>query len=165
MFDVGISRAYLDTYYLLEIVLGGRHKRYVERLPSQISSRFMVLIPQIVLGEAISQIYEKRGDGMWPDKLMERFTSVMNKYGWDNSNMPPPPNWSFQIMDELLRVDDRLEGTDVVILAQALADPDSKFLFTRDRTLGKNENVCNYELRLRQSGRRNTKLKITELLR
>ena len=45
-----------------------------------------------------------------------------------------------------------------------LADPDSKFLLTPDRILAKNENICDYELRLRQNGERNTKLKMLERL-
>ena len=162
---MGASRAYLDTYYLLEVVFEGEHKRHVEHLLSQISnSSFEIFIPQIVVGEAVSQMYEKCGGRTRPDRLLERFASMMEKYGWGDANMLPPPNKSFRIATELLRVDDRLAGADVVILAQALTDPDSKFLFTPDETLVENENICNYERRLRQNGKRNTKLKILELL-
>lgn len=162
---MGVSRIYLDTYYLLEVVFEGGYKEYVEHLFSQISnSSFEVFIPQIVVGEAVSQMYEKCGDRTRPDHLLERFASLIEKYGWGDTNMTPPPNKSFHIMDELLHVDDRLTGVDVEILAIALADPDSKFLFTPDRILVKNENICNYELLLRQNGKRNTKLKILERL-
>lgn len=162
---MGASRTYLDTYYLLEVVLEGEHKRHVEHLLSQISSgSFEVFIPQIVVGEAVSQMYEKCGGRTWPDRLLERFASLMEKYGWSDTNMLPPPNKSFRIMNELLLVDDRLAGVDVVILAQALADPDSKFLFTPDRVLTENKNICNHEILLRENGKRNTKLKIVENL-
>ncbi len=162
---MGTSRVYLDTYYLLEVIFDDEHKQYVERLFSQISNKsFEVFIPQIVVGEAVSQMYEKCGGRTRPDRLLEKFASLMEKYGWGAANMSPPPNKSFHIMNELLLVDERLAGVDAVILAQALADPDSKFLFTPDQMLVRNENICDYELRLRQSGERSTKLKIVERL-
>lgn len=114
----------------------------MERLFSQISGgSFHVFISQIVVDETISQIYEKCGRTR-PDDLFERFASLVEKYGWRNANMPPLSNRSFHIMHELLNVDNRLTGTDLAILAQALADKDSKFLFTRDRTPLSNKGVC-----------------------
>lgn len=162
---MGASRAYLDTYYLLEVVFEGEHKRHVEHLLSQISnSSFEVFMPQIVVGEAVSQVYEKCGGRTRPDHLLERFASLMEKYGWGNANMLPPSNKSFRIAAELARVDSRVVGVDAELLAVALADPDSKFLFTPDQTLTENESICDYELQLRHGGERNTKLKIVERL-
>ena len=52
---MGTSRAYLDTYYLLEVVFEERHKNPTEHLFSQIhNNSFEVFIPQIVVGEAVS---------------------------------------------------------------------------------------------------------------
>ena len=162
---MGVSRVYLDTYYLLEIVFKGKYKGHAERLLSQTNNNsFEVFIPQIVVGEAVSQMYEKCGYRTRPDHFLERFASMMQKYNLGHTNMPPPPNKSFQIMAELLNVDNRLVGVDVVILAHALADPDSKFLFTKDRVLVKNQNICDYELLLRHNGKRNTRLNITTYL-
>ena len=162
---MGASRIYLDTYYLLEVIFGGKYKRRVEHLLSQISSNsFEVFIPQIVVGEAVSQMYEKCGGRTRPDHLLEKFASLMEKYGWGDANMPPPSNRSFHIAAELTRVDSRLVGADVAILALALADPDSKFLFTPDQTLTENENVCNYELQLRHDEERSMRLKISPSL-
>lgn len=162
---MGVSRAYLDTYYPLEVVFEGEHKKYVEHLLSQINnSSFGVLIPQIVFGKTASQICEKCDRRAGPGPLLQRLASVMEKYGWTDADMPPPSNESLRMTEELLRVDDRLTGVDAVILAQALADPDSKFLFTRDNTLLNNKAICDYELRLRNDGRRNTRVRIAEYL-
>ena len=65
-------------------------------------------------------------------------------------------------MEELRRMDDRLDATDAMILAQVLADPDSKFFFTPDATMNNNKAVREYEKKLRRDGLRNEKLKITE---
>ena len=162
---MGASRTYLDTYYLLEVVFEGEHKRHVEHLLSQINnSSFEVFIPQIVVGEAVSQMYEKCGGRTRPDRMLERSASLMEKYGWDDASMLPPSDRSFRIATELAHVDSRVVGADVMILAQALADPDAKFLFTPDNTLLRNKGICDYELRLRHDGERNTRLNISEYL-
>ena len=162
---MGTSRTYLDTYYLLEVVFEGEHKRHVEHLLSQISNdSFEIFIPQIIVGETVSQIYEKCGGRTRPDRLLERFASLMEKYGWNDANMQPPSNRSVQIAAELARVDSRVVGVDVELLALALADSDSKFLFTPDNTLLRNKGICDYELQLRHGGERNTRLNISEYL-
>ncbi len=135
----------------------------MEHLLSQINnSSFEVFIPQIVVGETVSQMYEKCGDRTRPDRLLERFASLMEKYGWDDINMQPPSNRSFRIATELACVDNRVVGVDAELLAIALADPISKFLFTPDKTLLRNKRICDYELRLRHDGKRNTRLNISE---
>lgn len=158
---MGTSRAYLDTYYLLEVVFEERHKNPTEHLFSQIrNNSFEIFIPQIVVGEAVSQMYERCGGRTRPDHFLERFASLMEKYGWGDANMTPPSNKSFRMAAELTRADSRLAGVDVELLSIALADPDSKFLFTPDGMLTENRSICDYELRLRRDGKRNTQLKI-----
>lgn len=79
---MGISRSYLDTYYLLEVVFEGVNRGQIERLLSQISTgSYKVFIPQIVVGETVSQMYEKCVGKTRPDHLLERFASMMEKYG------------------------------------------------------------------------------------
>ena len=57
---MGTSRAYLDTYYLLEVLFDGHYKQDIRRLFARIDSNALeVFIPQIVVGEAVSQIFEK----------------------------------------------------------------------------------------------------------
>ena len=158
---MGISRAYLDAYYLLEVVFKGVNRSQTERLLSQISTgSYEVFIPQIVVGETVSQMYEKCGGRTRPDHLLERFASLMEKYGWGDANMTPPSNKSFRMAAELTRMDNRLVGVDVELLSIALADPDSKFLFTLDNMLAGNKSICDYELKLRHDRERNTRLKI-----
>ena len=86
------------------------------------------------MGEAVSQMYEKCGRTR-QDHLREKFTSMMEKYGRGNVNMPTPSSRAFQMAAELQRVDKRVVGVDAELLATALADTDSKFLFTWDNTL------------------------------
>lgn len=158
---MGVSRAYVDTHYLLDVVFDGKHKRHTEHLFSQINNNsFLPLMPQIVIGETFSQICERCADRTRLDHLTGRFVSLVEKYRWDNANMPSPSKRSFQIAADLASIDDRIVGVDAELLSIALADQDSKFLFTRDTTLLNNKRICDYELRLRHDGERSTRLKI-----
>ena len=60
---MGVSRVYLDTYYLLEIVLKGHRKHDAERILYKASKgSFEIVVPQIVLGEAVSKILKRGKD-------------------------------------------------------------------------------------------------------
>ena len=65
-------------------------------------------------------------------------------------------------MEELRKRDERLDATDAMILAQVMADPDSKFFFTLDEKMSDNRVIEEYEKELRREGLRNEKLKITD---
>jgi len=64
-------------------------------------------------------------------------------------------------MAELADRDEMLDATDIMILAYALADPDSKFLFTTDTKMLRNARIKEYDRYLQDDKRRNTTLIIT----
>ena len=74
--------------------------------------------------------------------------------------MPPLNARVLDIMGELVDAVPGLDVTDRLILAHALADPDSVFLVTRDHALVNNTAIALYEKMLRERGRRNTLLRI-----
>ena len=161
---MGVSRTYLDTYYLLEVVLDGKDKSIIERMLSRINNNsYEVFIPQIVLGEAVSQIFRKCGDKRHPDLLLGKIAMFVRKHDICVGNMPPLLKESFRIMSELTEKDNMLDGTDIAIVSHALADPDSKFLLTPDSMLLNNRTIRDFEENLRRDDeRRNTKLIITD---
>ena len=78
---MGISRVYIDTYYLQEIVLKGDNKHDADSILYKASKgSFEIVVPQIVLGEAVSKIL-KRGKDARP--LMDRLVGTIEKYGID----------------------------------------------------------------------------------
>ena len=161
---MGVSRVYFDSHYLLEVVFEGEHKEDAERLLYATSrDGFETLVPQTVLGETVSKILTRGKDA---PRLLDRLVRTLEKHGIDARRcLPPAPKRAFAIMEELRRMDDRLDATDAMILAQVLADPDSKFFFTLDEKMRDNYVVGKCEKELRRSGRRNTKLKITDRIR
>ena len=161
---MGVSRVYFDSHYLLEVVFEGEHKDEVERLLYATSrDGFETLVPQTVLGETVSKILTRGKDA---PRLLDRLVRTLEKHGIDARRcLPPAPKGAFAIMEELRRMDERLDATDTMILAQVLADPDSKFSFTLDEKMSDNYAVGKCEEGLRRSGHRNTKLKITDRIR
>ena len=162
---MAVSRAYIDTWYLVEIVKEGELKEDVDRLLYKISQpSFEILIPQIVLGETISQILEEYDKSDVPTKL-EKLSNIIYKYKIDVSAcLPPPPNNAIDIMNKLQIKDAFLDITDNMILSHALADPESKFFFTKDSKMLGNNAIIQLEEELRVVGSRHERLKVTDWL-
>ena len=157
---MGVSRAYIDSYYLLAVVFGRPNKAAAERLLYALSrGGFEILVPQTVLGETVSKILARDGH----EGMLDRLDRTLQKYGIDASrSLPPATKRAFAIMEELRKRDERLDATDAMILAQVMADPDSKFLFTLDVKMTRSQAVATHEKELRRDGLRNEKLKITD---
>ena len=158
---MGVSRVYFDSHYLLEVVFEGKHKDEVERLLYATSrGGFEVFVPQTVLGETVSKILTRGKDA---PRLLDRLARTLEKHGIDARRcLPPAPKRAFAIMEELRKRDERLDATDTMILAQVMADPDSKFFFTLDVKMTRSQAVATHEKELRRDGLRNEKLKITD---
>lgn len=158
---MGISRVYPDTYYLLEIVLKGHRKQDAEKILYKASKgSFEIVVPQIVLGEAVSKILKRGKDAR---RLMDRLVDTIEKYEIDaGACLAPVSKSAFEIMEEVRRRDQRLDGTDIAILAHALADPDAKVFLTIDTNMTANPAIDGYEVDLRNDGRRNVKLNVTD---
>jgi len=123
---------------------------------------FEAFVPQTVLGETASKILAREGH----QDMLDKLDRTLQKYGIDaRRSLPPAPKGAFAIMEELRKIDERLDGTDIMILAQVLADPDSKFFFTKDEKMLYNAAIQKYEQRLRSENLRREKLKITDHIR
>lgn len=77
-----------------------------------------------------------------------------------NRCMPPIDKSVLAITNELSWVVPDLDMTNRIILAHALADPDSVFLVTKDHMIVNNPAIKKYEENARAVGRRNIELKI-----
>lgn len=158
---MGIPRAYIDSYYLLEVVFGGKNRYDAERILYKASKgSFDVFVLQVVLGEVVSKILV----GKKPARhAVCALVDTIEKYNIDvRKRLVPVDKGAFAIMRELRDKDQRLEGTDIMILAHVLHDPDSKFFLTTDRKMINNQMIADYEEEMRRSKRRNTELKITD---
>ena len=127
---MGISRAYIDSYYLLETVLGGRGKKDARHLLDILSKdKFIAIVPQIVVGEAVSVLL--RRDTAHDD--VDSLVRIVKKYVDVKKRLSPASKNAFGIMVEVQKREPRLDSTDTAILSQVLGDPDSKLFFTPDK--------------------------------
>lgn len=95
--------------------------------------------------------------------MMGRLVDTIEKYEIDVKRCLVPANKdTFAIMEAIRKKDERLDGTDIMILAHVLGDPDAKFFLTPDRKMVSNRAIEEYEKELRCNRRRKEKLKITD---
>ena len=140
-------------------------------MPSSCLSAGTVQDPQVFGGRIRPQLTKHpiartgrpgNQDPAHEDLSESKLAHTIKKYGIDaRRSLPPAPKGAFAIMEELRKRDERLDGTDIMILAQVLVDPDSKF-FTKDRKMLYNAEIKKYEQFLRSENLRNENLKITE---
>lgn len=157
----GVSRAYIDTHYFLSIIYDEGDSQDARLLLSQLdNSSYCVLVPQIILGEIVAKILDKSdADNLRNDlgKLGEIF--FKHKISVEEC-IPGASRDTPRIMLDIQGLDDRLTPNDAMILSEVLADPDSKFFFTRDSDILENLKIKNCESSMFESGSRNTRLKI-----
>ena len=72
--------------------------------------------------------------------------------------MPPLDEAALAILIDLIRAVSNLDMTDRIMLAHALADPDSLFLTTGDSMMANNPAIIAYYAHPRDRGRRNAML-------
>lgn len=159
---MGVSRAYLDSSYLISLIKGEDGAREVKRMLYKLrSNAFDVFVPHVVLGEVCGVIFRDfKSDHDRRDK-MTMLVDVMrsNKIPWEN--MKPAKKDAFGIM-AILSKDEWLDATDAMILAHILSDPDSKFFFTTDDAMLENVVATDLEISLRGEGKRRASLEILD---
>ena len=95
--------------------------------------------------------------------MMSRLVGAVEKYEIDVKRcLVPATKNTFAIMEAMRKKDERLDGTDIMILAHALSDPDAKFFLTPDRKMANSRAIKEYEKELRLDKRRNEERKITD---
>ena len=157
---MGISRVYLDSYYLLEMITRTPNRDVKKLLYTIKSDSFETFVPQIVLGEVVAKIFTKPAQDR--EDALSKLHKVLQDHGIDPAScMPPPQGAVLEIARCLRNVDSYLYMTDVLIISHALADPNSKFFFTPDSKLTQNPELKELENLLRIDNKRETELKIS----
>ena len=140
----------------MDVLVGGKYaKVLVEIMRRSGAGSYSLVVSQAALGEADAVILRRGSDAV------RMLLALLADHRVDPGRCMPPLNASvLSIVNKLVRVAPELDMTDRIILAHALADPDSVFFITGDRTMLKNGAVVRYEARLRAQGRRREKLVI-----
>ena len=163
------QRVYLDTSCLFSI--DGDVEQTVQKLLYRLErSNIDIIIPQTVLGE-IMAVTLRDTQHMQRDqkiqKIVEILIKTLDKYNIDAKHCLPPPQErtdknrsAIDIAFNLMKNDEYLDPTDTLILAQALADPESTHLYTTDSVLIESTEVEKINQELKMNGMRKTILNI-----
>ena len=136
--DMSRSRVYLDTWVLTGLVLGKRGVRGdFKRILSKLDAGTIdVVVPQVVLGEAVAVVMRKRpGDSL--DLIREMLDEIRDLV--DPADRMPSTTAKIAGLAANLSNDVEVEFTDALILSHALCDPHSTHLITDDQKLLSNK--------------------------
>lgn len=161
--DGGVSKTYVDTSYFVTAALNEENADEVRRMFFRLKNNaFRVVVPQLVLGETVAKILEKRSGYHERSDCLGRLHGMFSEYAIDvRSCLPNVSVKTCEIIPDIHANDDRITANDAMILAQVLADPESKFFITADRVLLDGEWITRYEQSLHGKYRR-VRLKITD---
>lgn len=110
----GISRTYIDTSHILALVFDESGKLDMNRLFSRLKSNsFHVLIPQLVLGEAISRILARCPHPVESGRLVEKLHRIFVRYDVDVTMcLPTATKDAFEIMTAIRDGDEWITSDD-----------------------------------------------------
>ena len=121
---------------------------------------YSLVVSQAALGEADAVIL-RRGPGA--ARMLLALLALLSDHRVDPGRCMPPMNAAvLAVVNELVRVAPELDMTDRIILAHALADPDSVFFITADHAMLQNDNINQYDEYLRKQGRRKARLVVID---
>jgi predicted nucleic acid-binding protein len=136
-----------------------RRKKAIDLFKSISDPEYNVIVSQVVVGETITKLLSRKRKLY--HRLFSRFIYIFRWLGINTRNSMEPISKDILIItQELLERDHRLDVTDAVIVAAALANPNSRVLYTVDGKLVDNPKIIEYEKELRTAGKRKEELVI-----
>ncbi len=156
---MAVRRVHLDTWAFMVVLLGGKLANVLGEIMRRSGPGSHSLVAsQAALGEADAVILRRGSDAA---RMLLAPLALLADHRIDPGRcMPPLDAAVLAIVNDLMAIAPELDMTDRIILAHALADPDSVFFITGDRAMLRNDDIPLYEERLRAQGRRNAKLVI-----
>lgn len=156
---MAVWRVHVDTWGIVGVLGRGKHAGRVKSILRQSGpDSYLLAVSQAAPGEAAAVVLRRGPDAA---RLLDGMFALLSDCRVDpGSCMPPVDATVLAIINELAWAVPELDMTDRIILAIALADPDSSFLITRDGKLANSPAIVLYEKRMRSLGRRNTVLTI-----
>ena len=155
------KRVHLDTWAIMEVLTGGKYADRVESILRRSGpGSYSLVASQVSLGEAAAVIL-RRGPGA--ERMLKGMLALLADYRVEPGRcMPPLDAGVLAAVNKLVRLAPELDMTDRVILAHAMADPNSAFFITKDQIILNDADIRQYEKKTRKQGRRNTMLMIVD---
>ena len=161
------TTVYVDSWLLRGItsMKFGDRKAAMREFTKLYNPSYTAVIPQIALGETINTMMRDMADdaNAFNTATKKLFDSIANILDVSKC-MPPPSPESFEIAHDLKHRDGSLDITDLLIVSQALADPDSERLLTADDNLVRSKEIKCKEAELYGCDKRRSRLRLTDRL-
>ena len=125
---------YLDTYHFQAYLFGkGEARRVARRLFDKLEkSRVSIKIPFVVVGELINNLVLSDIREKEKGEILHEFFRLQKRLGID---MVPLSEKACLIVNEILKIDSRLDPANAQLVSQALSDDRSTYLITTDTVL------------------------------
>ncbi len=166
------ERVYLDTSYLLELIKkrvtqkGGDAIPDVQRSITRAKKNYQIVIPQIVVGEFFAKLPERIEYQQNQLDFLNKFLDTLHEILGSNFDglLPITRDAIIVLKDMMEYYDDRIEPTDMVIIAQAATDQFSKILLTLDSKILFSKGLRDFVEELQKNGKRTTPLEFRNAL-
>ena len=124
----------------MEVLLGGKYADILKDIMRRSGAgSYSLVVSQAALGEADAVIL-RRGPGA--ARMLLALLALLADHRVDPGRCMPPLNAAvLSIVNELMALAPELDMTDRIILAHALADPDSVFFITGDHAMLENNTI------------------------
>jgi len=143
----------------------------VERSMYRARDKYKIIIPQIVVGELFAKLPElmknltDEAHQLKVAKLVSSLIGVFEDYtGEEFIGLMPINREAIDISLKIVEYEDRIDFTDVLLVAQAAVDPQSEYLLTFDGGILKSTGISTFINKLVDDGVRSYELKITDEL-
>jgi len=158
---------YLDTDHIQDFLWGKPDEiraanQIFQKLRNSIKNPdIKVRIPFVVVGELINNLVRDKKDNLISkddmDSILHKFLTLQNEL---NADLTPPGKCVYFAACELIKKDDRVAGSDALIVCQALCDPYSSHLLTTDTDILYSTAIQELEKDMRKQGKRKLTLRI-----
>ena len=152
---------YIDTNILLRLSKYDKVDKDTWRMLKKTFYGKDIRIPQIVLGEAITQILEKTNKVSKISEHMENLKNTLFELKCTDKKFPTTNNDVIQCAIDLQHTSDLVNHMDSLILAHPVMDNEATHFYTKDVSL-KNYRVHEYIKKLKADGTRTQELNIPE---
>ena len=167
------ERVYLDTSYLYKLIekrvtqKGDEVSQDVQDSIAQAKKYYQIVIPQIVVGEFFAKFSKLIENQQNPIDSLNKFLGTLEEILGSNFNglLPITRDAIIVLKDIMEYYDDRIDPTDMVIIAQAATDQFSKILLTLDTKILLSKGLRDFVEELQKNGKRTTPLEFKDTLK
>jgi hypothetical protein len=171
------KRIYLDTSYLIPIIKkrvtdkSNDESSIVERSMYRAKDNYKIIIPQIVVGELFAKIPElmknltDEAHQLKVAKVVSSLIGVFEDYtGEEFIGLIPINREAIDMSLKIIEYEDRIDFTDILLVAQAAVDPQSEYLLTFEGKILESTGIRTFINKLVDDGVRSLELKIQDEL-